>query len=79
MVAPTRQEAGCINYDLHRSNADPAIWMLYENWRSRDDLDLHFETPHLKAFLKDLDSLLGADMDLRYFSQISAPFTARPK
>ena len=48
LVEPTRTEAGCINYDLHRSNEDEAVWMLYENWRSAADLDAHFEMPYLE-------------------------------
>jgi quinol monooxygenase YgiN len=48
LVAPTRAESGCINYDLHRSNDDPSVWMLYENWRSPDDLEQHFKRPTSK-------------------------------
>lgn len=73
LVEPTRQEAGCINYDLHRSNEDPALWMLHENWRSQRALDLHFETPYLRDFLKRADELLAEEMDLRFFSPVSAP------
>jgi quinol monooxygenase YgiN len=68
VVAPTRAEAGCINYDLHRSQENPAVWMFYENWRSDADLETHFETPHLKAFLARKDELLACDMELRRFS-----------
>lgn len=68
LVEPTHQEPGCVNYDLHRSNDDPALWMLFENWRSQRDLDLHFETPYLKDFLTRADEVLGEDMDLRYFT-----------
>ncbi len=31
-VSPTRAEAGCINYDLHRSHDDKGTFILYENW-----------------------------------------------
>lgn len=73
LIAPTRQEAGCINYDLHRSNDDPALWMLHENWRAQRDLDQHFETPYLKGFLNRAGELLAEEMDLRFFSPVSAP------
>ena len=32
-VAPTRAEAGCLNYDFHADAADPCIFVFYENWR----------------------------------------------
>jgi quinol monooxygenase YgiN len=52
MLAPTRAEAGCINYELHQSQSDPALFALYENWVSQAALDAHFETPYLKAMFK---------------------------
>jgi len=33
LVEPTRLEAGCLNYDLHRSVDDADLWFVYENWR----------------------------------------------
>ncbi len=68
LVAPTRAEAGCINYVLHRSRENPAVWMLYENWRSDADLQMHFETPYVKAFLAKKDEVLAGEMDMRRFS-----------
>ncbi|HYX40715.1 MAG TPA: putative quinol monooxygenase, partial [Pyrinomonadaceae bacterium] len=35
LVAPSRAEAGCLNYDLHQSADDPTEFMFYENWASR--------------------------------------------
>ncbi len=45
-VAPTRQEEGCVDYHLHVSDTDPNLFMFYENWRSRADLDHHLTLPH---------------------------------
>lgn len=72
LVAPTRTEAGCINYDIHQDKDDAAIWMLYENWRSKNDLDAHFETPYLREFLNDLADLLAEDMDIRFYRMTSS-------
>jgi quinol monooxygenase YgiN len=68
LIAPTRSEPGNINYDLHRSNEDPDLWMLYENWTTPADLEAHFQQPYLKAFISRLDEVLQGDMDLRRFS-----------
>lgn len=71
LVAPTREEEGCINYDLHRSADDAAVWMLYENWRSQADLDAHFKTPYLQDFLARQGEVLAEEMDIRLFSMTS--------
>jgi hypothetical protein len=44
LVAPAGAEPGNINYDLHRSNDDPDVWILYENWKAPSDLATHFES-----------------------------------
>jgi quinol monooxygenase YgiN len=38
-VEPTRAEAGCVEYHLHVSNDDPNLFIFYENWQSRPELD----------------------------------------
>jgi quinol monooxygenase YgiN len=78
LVAPTRAESGCINYDLHRSNDDPTIWMLYENWRSEPDLEKHFQTAPFKEFVARSHEVLAGEMELRRFS-MRGPLDFRAK
>jgi len=33
LVEPPRREAGCLNYDLHRSVEDADVWFVYQNRR----------------------------------------------
>jgi len=47
LVEPTRLEAGCLNYDLHRSIDDADVWFVYENWRSSEGFDAHMLSEHL--------------------------------
>jgi len=60
LVAPTRQEAGCLNYDLHASPEDPAKFLFHESWTSRAHLDAHLQSAHLKALLPRVDELCAA-------------------
>ena len=66
LVAPTTAEAGSIGYVLHRDNDDPRVWILYETWRSREDLDAHFEQPYTKAMLARFPELLATEMELTF-------------
>lgn len=50
LVVATRQEVGCINYDLHVDNENPGHFLFYENWETKPHWEAHMETPHLKAF-----------------------------
>lgn len=71
LVEPARAEVGNINYDLHRSSDDPDVWVLYENWRTADDLIAHFEEPYMKAFVAALPEVLEGEMDLRRCAMVT--------
>lgn len=64
VVAPTRAEEGCVNYDLHSLLDDPREFMFHENWRSKADLDHHLSTPHVAAFLADVKPVVDGDFDV---------------
>jgi quinol monooxygenase YgiN len=51
LVGPTRAEKGCLTYQLHQSLEDNSLFMFYEQWASRKDLDEHMHMPHMKAHL----------------------------
>jgi quinol monooxygenase YgiN len=70
-VAPTRAEAGCLNYDFHADASDPCIFVFYENWRSQDDLDAHMGMPHLAPLFTQLDRLLARPVEIRHLTRLS--------
>lgn len=47
MLAPTRAEAGCRQYDLHVDHADPNRLVMIERWDSQAALDAHIASPHM--------------------------------
>jgi quinol monooxygenase YgiN len=48
LLAPTRAEDGCINYDLHTVPDDPSKFLFYENWASNAHHEAHDKTPHIQ-------------------------------
>lgn len=51
LIAPTRAEEGCINYNLHQDHENPALFLFYENWATRDLWQKHMANTHLAAFI----------------------------
>ena len=49
VIEPTRGEAGCLQYDLHQDNDNPAVFLFFENWESRPLWQDHMNREHLKA------------------------------
>jgi quinol monooxygenase YgiN len=66
LVEPTRQEEGCMQYDLHVHLADPASLVFYENWTSVEHLDRHGVSPHLTAFRAIAPDLVETSRVERY-------------
>ena len=75
LVEPARAEPGNINYDLHRSNDDPDVWVLYEKWKEASDLNGHFSLPYMKEFLAALPEVLEGQMDLRRCAMVTTVAT----
>lgn len=71
LVETSRSEPGCLNYDVHRDQRDPAVYAMYENWRSAADLDEHFATAPLQRFLADRELLVEGGFDMHYLSMVS--------
>jgi quinol monooxygenase YgiN len=59
LVPTTRKEDGCLNYDLHRANDDPGVFVFHENWTHEAALDAHLANTHLVAFMEKAGGLLS--------------------
>lgn len=58
MLAPTRQEEGCIEYRLHQDTTDPALFIFYENWATMACLELHLNSAHFQRYVAAVEGLL---------------------
>jgi len=70
LIAPTRKEEGCLQYDLHRSADQPGIYLFHEVWESREHHTAHTRTPHFLRWNARKDSLL-ASKDSAFWQQIA--------
>jgi len=51
LIDITRAEKGCIQYDLHQDNENPAHFLFFENWESRELWQIHMANDHLAAYM----------------------------
>jgi len=71
LVAQTRNEEGCVNYDLHQSQENASEFAIYENWTSASDLDVHAKSAHLQAFAGIVGDLLEGPAEIRKWRMVS--------
>ncbi|RFP85301.1 antibiotic biosynthesis monooxygenase [Rhodobacteraceae bacterium 63075] len=69
LVPVTREEKGCINYDLYQDDENPAHFTFYENWESSDLFEAHMKSPSLAAFMEATDG--AVEFTISKMTQIS--------
>lgn len=70
-IAPTRTEAGCINYDFHHDAEDPNTFVFYENFVDEAALQRHLDMPYLKPLFDRIDDLLAEPVHIRRLVMLS--------
>ena len=51
LIKVTRSEKGCVNYDLHQDIENPAHFMFYDNWQTRELWQAHMTNQPLQDYL----------------------------
>jgi quinol monooxygenase YgiN len=60
LIDVTRAEEGCINYDLHQDNENPAHFLFFENWESRELWQAHMGNQHLADYMAATDGAVDS-------------------
>jgi quinol monooxygenase YgiN len=71
-AAASREEPGCINYDLHVDRDDPGRFLIYENWVSEAALEMHFDQPHSRALAGKFDNLLAMPLTMERLEELTS-------
>jgi len=53
LVAGSKTEVACLQYDLHQSTETPEVFIFHEEWVSQEGLDLHNHQPHIQKFVQN--------------------------
>ncbi|MCL6267020.1 putative quinol monooxygenase [Flagellimonas myxillae] len=69
LIAPTREEEGCVNYDLHQDNENENLFLFFENWTTRELWQKHMENPHIAAYMEATEGAV-ADFSLHEMTRI---------
>ena len=67
LLEPTRQEPGCLRYELLHNAADPTDFTFVEEWADEAAINAHLQTPHLTAAVSQSQPLLAAALDVRRY------------
>ena len=76
IVADSRTEEGCLNYDLHQSIEDPTVFVWHETWADKTALDEHFAKPYFTEFFAVVDQTAAEPPQITLTKMISAKSSA---
>jgi quinol monooxygenase YgiN len=70
LIEPTRNEPGCVSYELLQNQSDATDFTFVEEWASGDALDAHLKSAHLQNVVSRVAGLLAAEPDIRRYSLV---------
>ncbi len=79
VIAPTRQEQGCIQYDCTRSIDSPREFFFIELWEDMDALKAHTTTAHMAVFGPLSESLSETQVVDAHFVEKTRRLKPRPE
>jgi quinol monooxygenase YgiN len=65
-------EAGCINYRLYEDTEIENDFVFVEEWESREALEQHFATTHVREFMQAIPATLVAPPDVKFHTVASS-------
>ncbi len=65
LIKETLKEKGCIEYSLYEDSENKNILTFIEKWEDMEVLKAHFETPHFKKIVPQLEEMSeGGDINI---------------
>ncbi|HEY0959594.1 MAG TPA: putative quinol monooxygenase [Novosphingobium sp.] len=64
VIAASRTEPGCLAYAYAEDVIEPGLFRVSEAWTSREALAAHFDTPHMKEWLRERAEMGLTDRDV---------------
>lgn len=71
LIEPTRQEAGCITYELFQNQNDLTDFTFVEEWESQELLNTHLASVHIAQATTQLEGLIATQPDIRIYQQLA--------
>ncbi|MFD9702247.1 putative quinol monooxygenase [Lentzea sp. NPDC059081] len=71
LVEPLRAEEGSIEFHVHRDRADRSQFVIYEMFRSKQDLEKHLAEPYVGEFVRAMQPLVQGPLRQQFLRMSS--------
>jgi quinol monooxygenase YgiN len=70
VLAPTREEPGCLGIHAFRSSRDARLFYIHSRWKDEAAFDRHAALPHTVRFVERVTPLIDHPLDVTRAEQI---------
>jgi quinol monooxygenase YgiN len=70
ILAPSREEPGCLSIHAFRSTRDPRVFYIHSRWKDEAAFDHHASLPHTVRFVERVKLLIDHPLDVTRARQI---------
>ena len=70
VLAPSREEPGCLSIHAFRSMRDPQLFYIHSRWKDEAAFDGHAGLPHTLRFVERVEPLIDHPFDVTRAGQI---------
>lgn len=67
LLAPSRTEEGCTSYNCYEDTSTPGNFLFFEEWRSREDINLHFTMPYFTNAMTVFPGLIVGAPEIKIY------------
>jgi quinol monooxygenase YgiN len=71
LIKPSKNEPGCISYQLHSSPENPNLFTFIDKFKDQEAFDYHCETAHIKDAFDNLIPPLVEKMSITLHQELS--------
>ena len=70
VLAPSREEPGCLSIHAFRSMRDPQLFYIHSRWKDEAAFEYHAGWPHTLRFVERIGPLIDHPLDVTRAAQI---------
>ena len=70
VLAPSREEPGCLSIHAFRSMRDPQLFYIHSRWKDEAAFESHAALPHTQRFVERVTPLIDHPLEVTRAEQI---------
>jgi quinol monooxygenase YgiN len=71
VVAPSREEVGCIEIHAYRSTRDSRLFYIHSRWKDEAAFEIHAALPHTLHFIQTVEPLVDQPLEVSRANRIA--------